>query len=182
MGRSGRNLGHRWPYSARGALDDCASNANHRGQAFKNLFPGPSFIARAKELPAAGTEVNPDRIACIGCHRITQDGLVSTFLRQASYQRLPGNAAIAGSINAQPAVGCAAKLIRLNWNGIDAVWISGVHEHGKTKIGGHSIGYVGPAIGAVVRAIEPPMILQEQAFGTSRMDRDLVYALPELGI
>src|ERR1700740_1317213 len=91
-------------------------------------------------------------------------------------------APVAGAINSQPAVARAAKLIGLNWNDIHPVGISRVHDYGKTEIRGHSIANVCTVFGTVVRAIQSPMILQEDAFGTTRMHRDFVYTLPELGV
>ena len=57
-----------------------------------------------------------------------------------------------------------------------------MYDNGKTEIRRHAISNVRPGFSAVVRAIESPMILQEKASWTIRMQCDLVYALPEFGI
>ncbi len=57
-----------------------------------------------------------------------------------------------------------------------------MREHGKTKVRRYSVGNVEPVLGTVIRAVQSPMTLQEEAMGTSRMHCDLVYALPELRI
>ncbi len=122
------------------------------------------------------------RVEGICRHRVAQDRFVGTFLRQSSHKRFPGAARVAGSVNPQPAIACAAKLVRLDGNDIHAVGVFGMHNHREPKIRRHSIGDIDPAFGAVIRAVKSPMILQEQTFGTGGMDRDLVHALPELGI
>jgi hypothetical protein len=57
-----------------------------------------------------------------------------------------------------------------------------VHNDAKAKIGRHSIGNVSPFLTVVVRAIQAPVILQEETFGTIGMQSYLVHALPKLGI
>ena len=118
----------------------------------------------------------------VRCHRIAQDSFVSAFLRQAAHQRFPRCTCVAGTINSQPAVARAAKPIGLNWNDIHAVGIPGMHDYSKAKVRRHSVGDVDPVFGMVVRAIQSPMVLQKQSFGTSGMHRDFVHALSELGI
>src|SRR5215510_5529038 len=57
-----------------------------------------------------------------------------------------------------------------------------MHDNRETEIGRNTVGDVGPVFGVVIRAINSPMILQEQSFRPRRMQGYLVYALSELGI
>src|SRR6202011_1999830 len=50
------------------------------------------------------------------------------------------------------------------------------------KIGGHSVADVLPGFSRIVRAIQAPVVLEEEAFGPARVHHDFVYALSELRI
>ena len=161
----GSSFGQGWPRITRGSagrvLNHCSSQADHRRQTIENFVPRLALIVRAKKLTTTGADVNSCGIEAIRRHGIAQNSFVGEFLGQTAQQGLPRGTGIARAIDAQAAVAGATKLLRLDRNDIGAVGISGMHEHGKTKIRGQSVANVGPALAAVVGAIDPPMILQE---------------------
>src|SRR5205823_5539121 len=57
-----------------------------------------------------------------------------------------------------------------------------MHDHGEAEIGRHPIRDVLPAFGAIIRTIQAPMILQEEAVRASRVHGKFVDTLPEFRI
>ena len=103
-------------------------------------------------------------------------------MRQAAGKGFPGCAGVARSIYAQPAVTGAAKLVGVDRDDIGVIRLAGMDNDWETKIGRESIRNIYPIVGMVVGAIQAPVILQEEAFGTSRMHRDFMHTLTELRI
>src|ERR1041384_3591825 len=124
----------------RAILNKGTPHTDYRRQPIEYLAPRLSFIARAKELPTSCSEVNSNRVERIYGHGIAQDCLVRLLLRQPPRKGLPRGATVVRSINAQPAIARASKLVRLHRNDVHAVRVSGMHDHGKTEIRRHAIG------------------------------------------
>src|SRR5690349_22557569 len=66
--------------------------------------------------------------------------LYVTGVQTCALPIFPRGATVASTIDAQPTVTRATKLIGLDGNDVDAVRVARMHDHGKTEIGGHAIG------------------------------------------
>src|SRR5262249_36581551 len=80
------------------------------------------------------------------------------------------------------AVGRTAELTRLDRKGVNTVGIDRMHQHGKTEIAWQAVRDALPGVPAIVGAVQPGMILQEEPLGPRPVKHHLVDALSELRI
>src|SRR3989442_1503225 len=89
--------------------------------------------------------------------------------------RTAGRRAVARAVDAQLSLGGAAELVGFDRDDVNRVRIVRVHEHREAEVRGDTVGDVAPRVAAVVTAVDPPVVLEEQPLGAGGVLHHLVH-------